>query len=1162
MSSVPFRLVRTGVPHLVAACVVSVGPVLLWIYGQTATNAAAPPYFAVAQSATYATVPLAGNTIIVNSTADVANNADGLCTLREAITAANTDTASGAVAGECGPGSGSDSDTINLTGVAGTITLSSALPNISSDIIFSGPGPSQLIVSGNNLFRVFNVTLASPGVVNFSGITIANGKAPSNESGGGIFNQNSANINVSACTVRNSSATQGGGIANGSGAITLSNSTVNNNNATRGGGIYNLSGAFNLISSTVNNNGTVNGPIPHGGGINTGGTLNVINSTISNNSASGSGGGIYVNAADAVVNITNGTIVNNNASDTGGGVLKVSGSVAQVRNSLIALNSAIFSQDVRGSFTSLGHNLISNNDTSTGFTPGTNNPNGDLVGIPSAPLDPVIGPLQNNGGSTQTRAVLPSSPAIDAGDNCVVLPSGSGGCLATPLTIDQRAVARQAGTAVDIGAFESRGFTFSLTSGTPQSAPVFQSFAPLVVTVNSAAGDPVAGGLVTFSAPTSGPSARFSNFNPTVNARINDSGQAGPGPVANGLAGGPYVVTAVINGLSGSALFTLTNLQGVTNTVLSSSANPSDLTQSVTFTATVNPVGSPTGTVQFNIDGSPSGSPVNLNSSGITTLTTSALAVGTHTVTADYSGDANFLAGSGTLAGGQVVRTPPSLSMGDVSLSEGDSGPQVMSFPVTLSPASNLTVNVNFATANGTATAPSDYVATNSTLSFSPGQTSKTISVTINGDVSFEPNETLTVTLSNPSNATINEALGVGTIQNDDAEGGFIRFSQATYTIGESTGELVVTVNRSNDTSRAATIDYATNDTGAPSSCGVFNGLASSRCDFTTTSGTLRFAVNETVKTFTVLVNRDSYVEGLDQFTLLLSNLTGGAGLVTPSSATVRITDSPTAPPANLIDDSTVFVRQHYHDFLNREPDAGGLQFWVDQIESCGSDAACRELKRINVSAAFFLSIEFQETGYLAYRMYNVAYGETTSANVSGTVPIVRLHEFRPDSQEVGFGVQVGIGNWQQQLEDNKNAYALEFVQRPRFVTAYPLNLTADEFVTRLDQTAGGVLSVDEKSQLVAMLGATPGDAQKRSSVVRRVAEDGDLRQRELNRAFVLMQFYGYLRRNPDDPQDTDFRGWKFWLDKLNQFNGNFVDAEMVKAFLVSGEYRQRFGTQ
>jgi hypothetical protein len=78
---------------------------------------------------------------------------------------------------------------------------------------------------------------------------------------------------------------------------------------------------------------------------------------------------------------------------------------------------------------------------------------------------------------------------------------------------------------------------------------------------------------------------------------------------------------------------------------------------------------------------------------------------------------------------------------------------------------------------------------------------------------------------------------------------------------------------------------------------------------------------------------------------------------------------------------------------------------------------------------------------------------------------------------------------------------------------------------------------------------------------LRQVAEDAELRERETNRAFVLMQYYGYMRRNPDDPQDTDFRGWEYWLTKLNQFNGNFVQAEMVKAFLVSTEYRQRFGS-
>jgi hypothetical protein len=78
--------------------------------------------------------------------------------------------------------------------------------------------------------------------------------------------------------------------------------------------------------------------------------------------------------------------------------------------------------------------------------------------------------------------------------------------------------------------------------------------------------------------------------------------------------------------------------------------------------------------------------------------------------------------------------------------------------------------------------------------------------------------------------------------------------------------------------------------------------------------------------------------------------------------------------------------------------------------------------------------------------------------------------------------------------------------------------------------------------------------------VVRAVAEDSDLNNLERNRAFVLMQYFGYLRRNVNDPQDSDYSGFKFWLDKLNQFNGNFVEAEMVKAFIVSSEYQRRFG--
>ncbi|HWN10271.1 MAG TPA: FG-GAP-like repeat-containing protein [Pyrinomonadaceae bacterium] len=381
-----------------------------------------------------------------------------------------------------------------------------------------------------------------------------------------------------------------------------------------------------------------------------------------------------------------------------------------------------------------------------------------------------------------------------------------------------------------------------------------------------------------------------------------------------------------------------------------------------------------------------------------------------------------------------------------------------------------------------------------------------------------------------------------------------VQFSPAHYVAQENGGSIEVKVTRAGDLSAVTTVDYRT-----------VNVTASDRSDFTPAVGTLRFNPGEALKSINLLLTNDALVEGWESVKVVLSN-PQGAIFNTPMTgggfeALVEIQDNDSNPAGpNPISESQFFVRQHYLDFFSREPDAGGLQFWVNEIEACGANAQCREVKRINVSAAFFLSIEFQETGYLAYRMYNSAYGETTSPNVEGTVPIIRLQEFLPDTQRIGFGIQVGIGNWQQQLEENKTAYALEFVQRPRFITAFPHTMTAAEFVAKLDQNTNGALSANEKAQLIDFLIPTPADAQRRASVLRMVAEDSDLRQRELSRAFVLMQFYGYLRRNPDDPQDTDFRGWKFWLDKLNQFNGNFVNAEMVKAFLDSGEYRQRFG--
>jgi hypothetical protein len=263
------------------------------------------------------------------------------------------------------------------------------------------------------------------------------------------------------------------------------------------------------------------------------------------------------------------------------------------------------------------------------------------------------------------------------------------------------------------------------------------------------------------------------------------------------------------------------------------------------------------------------------------------------------------------------------------------------------------------------------------------------------------------------------------------------------------------------------------------------------------------------------------------------------------------------------------FVRQHYLDFLNREPDAGGLAFWADQITSCGSDQSCIEIRRINVSAAFFLSIEFQETGYLVERMYKVAYGDATGTSTFPgpgshqlAVPIIRRSEFVPDSFQVSNGVIIGQPGALQLLEANKVAFANDFVTRTRFTTAYATSLTPAQFVDALIAKAGFTPTPAERQAFIDEFGSVTNttDTAARARTVRAIAENGTFSQLEKNNAFVLMQYFGYLRRDPNTDPDTDYTGYDFWLGKLNQFNGNFVNAEMVKAFIISGEYRHRFG--
>jgi hypothetical protein len=384
-----------------------------------------------------------------------------------------------------------------------------------------------------------------------------------------------------------------------------------------------------------------------------------------------------------------------------------------------------------------------------------------------------------------------------------------------------------------------------------------------------------------------------------------------------------------------------------------------------------------------------------------------------------------------------------------------------------------------------------------------------------------------------------------------------VQFTVSTASATETpnaTTKVDLLVTRTGDLAQAATVNYATSDA-----------TANERSDYEAAFGTLHFGPLENSKTITVFIVDDSYGEGSETFNITLS-LPVSCTLGSPIAVAITINSNEAVSGTNPVKDATFntdfFVRQHYLDFFTREPDAGGLAFWKDQIDSCTTQE-CRQIRRINVSAAFFKSIEFQETGYLVERLYKVAYGDAAGTSTLGgthqlSVPIVRLNEFLADTQQIGRGVIIGSPGADLLLESNKQALIAEFVQRSRFKSVYPDSMTPGAFVNELSAKAGpGVLSNAEFNQLVADL--TSG-AKTRAQVLRAIAEDSNLFAAESNRAFVLAQFFGYLRRNPNDSPDSDYTGYDFWLGKLNEFNGNFVNAEMVKAFIISSEYQLRFG--
>ncbi len=236
---------------------------------------------------------------------------------------------------------------------------------------------------------------------------------------------------------------------------------------------------------------------------------------------------------------------------------------------------------------------------------------------------------------------------------------------------------------------------------------------------------------------------------------------------------------------------------------------------------------------------------------------------------------------------------PPVVSINNVALNEGNSGTKAFIFTITMAGLSSQPIEVRYSTANGTATAPSDYVPIEQgSVTFEPGETTKHVTVLVNGDFINEPNETFFVNLTTSSPATIAVPQGVGTILNDDVGGAF-RFTSASYSVGEGVGSLLITVQRTGGLSDGASVNYSTVD-----------GTATAGQDYTAVGGTLVFAGGQTTRSFIVPITNDGIPEPDETFMVLLSNATGGgATLGSPNTATVFISDSLPPPVGNTLFD-------------------------------------------------------------------------------------------------------------------------------------------------------------------------------------------------------------------------------------------------------------------
>ena len=751
-----------------------------------------------------ASVTITPISCVVTSTADPTEN--GKLTLRDAVNAANV--------GACTGNTITFDPTLFAT--PQTITLTGGTLALNHDVAIDGTG-RQVVVDGN-----------------------CTTDASSTCTGGGstVFTVNSnVTAALTALTIQHGKGATGG-IAN-NGTLTVTNSTFTDNSGGEGGGITN-NGTLTVTNSTIAANSATNG-----GAILTRGALTVTNSTIANNYSSFRGGGIYTYVS-VTLTLTN-TIL---AGNTGGDVSNF------------------------GTVTGGGHNLIGSID-GAGFS-GTGNTSGPAL----------LTPLGSYGGSTQTFALLPGSAALGGGDSTTCANAPVGGK-------DQRGSTRPdaSTTACDIGAFESQGFTVTKTSGDTQSV-VFAPptpFAPLTATITSKdTGVTVNGGTLTFVIVPGSGSATFDTAGSTgctvsgdkltaSGCTVNASGVATSPPFTGTVAGGFTVTASVTPGDAPEATYSETVTKATPTTAVGSGTNPSTYGQSVTFTATVSGIAgiTPTGTVQFSYTPSGGtstnfGTPVTLDAMGNAIMNTSSLPAGSDTITATYSGDADYTPG----APGGVIQTVAKAGT-TTSLAISPS-PAAHGSPVTLTATVAPATTTGLPTPNGTVTfvdsgTPLATVTLDSggqaalttsaltvgvhhvTATYTPASPGPYATSQVTQDVTITAAALVSIAVT-PANGT----LKVGQVQQYTATG--------TYADG-TTADLTGAVGWSSDAAAIANVDTSGKGTGQ--SPGVAH--------LTATQGT---------------------VSGQAAVTVDAPTLTGVAPAPQPASRPVGTTSEPSATPA------------------------------------------------------------------------------------------------------------------------------------------------------------------------------------------------------------------------------------------------------------------------